>query len=181
MQETGRSWFDLWVRMIDVLEGEMQPTQVFLPGESHGQRSLTGPIVQGVPKSQTWLSNWAYILKPEPIKSSHGVWGGEEREECRMTQYFCWSSGWWSCQLRRRDTCWRGQFRGKVESRLGTLNIQVERSKMHLYIWARNSGRKSRLEKKIRHCWVQIVFKAMRPAEITEGMRLGREDSPSAL
>ena len=26
----------------DLLEKEMQPTPVFLPGKSHGQRSLTG-------------------------------------------------------------------------------------------------------------------------------------------
>ena len=33
-----------------------QPTPVFLPGESHGQRSLVGYSPQGC-KSQTWLSN----------------------------------------------------------------------------------------------------------------------------
>ena len=36
-----------------------QPTPVFLPGESHGQRSLAGCMVHGVTKSQTrrkWLS-----------------------------------------------------------------------------------------------------------------------------
>ena len=32
-----------------------QPPPVFLPGESHGQRSLVN-IVHGVPKSRTWLS-----------------------------------------------------------------------------------------------------------------------------
>ena len=34
----------------DPLEKEMQPTPVFLPGESHGQRSLAG---YGVAKSRT--------------------------------------------------------------------------------------------------------------------------------
>ena len=35
-----------------------QPTPVFLPGESHGQRSLAGSMgVYGVAKSQTQLSN----------------------------------------------------------------------------------------------------------------------------
>ena len=40
-----------------------QPIPVFLPGESHGQRSLVGYIVHGVAKSQTRLSDEdAYIL-----------------------------------------------------------------------------------------------------------------------
>ena len=34
-----------------------QPTLVFLPGESHGQRSLAGYTVHGVAKSQTQMSN----------------------------------------------------------------------------------------------------------------------------
>ena len=39
----------------DPLEEEMQPTPVFMAGESHGQRSLEGYIVHGVAKSQTQL------------------------------------------------------------------------------------------------------------------------------
>ena len=38
-----------------------QPIPVFLPGESHGHRSLVGyspSIVHGVGKSRTWLSDW---------------------------------------------------------------------------------------------------------------------------
>ena len=41
----------------DPLEKEMQPTPVFLPGESHGQRSLAGCSPWGR-KSQTWLSHY---------------------------------------------------------------------------------------------------------------------------
>ena len=36
---------EMWVRSVgweDPLEKEMQPTAVFLPGKSHGQRSLVG-------------------------------------------------------------------------------------------------------------------------------------------
>ena len=40
----------------DPLEEGMAPISVFLPGESHGQRSLAG-LVPGVTKSQTWLSD----------------------------------------------------------------------------------------------------------------------------
>ena len=36
-------------------EGNGYPTLVFLPGESHGQRSLVGYTVPGVTKSQTRL------------------------------------------------------------------------------------------------------------------------------
>ena len=42
-----RHWFDPWVGKI-LWRREWQPTPVFLPGESHGQRSL-------VRKSWTWL------------------------------------------------------------------------------------------------------------------------------
>ena len=39
------------------LEKEMATHSVFLPGESHGQRSLEGYSVHGVAKSRTRLSN----------------------------------------------------------------------------------------------------------------------------
>ena len=46
-----------WVRSLgweDPLEEGMQPTPVFLPGESHGQRNLAGySPTHGVTKSQT--------------------------------------------------------------------------------------------------------------------------------
>ena len=37
MQETHETWFDPWM-------GKWYPTPVFLPGKSHGQRSLAGYI-----------------------------------------------------------------------------------------------------------------------------------------
>ena len=49
--------FDPWVRKIP-WRRTWQPTPVFLPGESHGQRSLAG-YSHRVAKSQTWLSNYA--------------------------------------------------------------------------------------------------------------------------
>ena len=52
---------ETWVASLaweDHLEGRVwQSTPVFLPGESHGQRSLAGYIVHGVAKSQTRLSD----------------------------------------------------------------------------------------------------------------------------
>ena len=41
----------------DPLEKEMATTLVFLPGKSHGQRSLAGYIVHGITKSRTRLSD----------------------------------------------------------------------------------------------------------------------------
>ena len=41
----------------DPLEKGMATTLVFLPGKSHGQRSLAGYIVHGVTKSRTRLSD----------------------------------------------------------------------------------------------------------------------------
>ena len=51
----GGPGFDPWVRTIP-RKKEWQPTPVFLPGESHGQRSLVG-CSPGVAQSQTQLSD----------------------------------------------------------------------------------------------------------------------------
>ena len=45
-----RPGFDLWVGKI-AWRRKWQPTPVFLPGESHGQRSLVGYIVHEVAES----------------------------------------------------------------------------------------------------------------------------------
>ena len=50
-----RGKFDPWVRKTP-WSRKWQPTPVFLPGESHGQRSPTGYS----PTSWTWLSYWAH-------------------------------------------------------------------------------------------------------------------------
>ena len=61
-QRTGS--FELWccIRLLP-WRRKWQPTQVFLPGESHGQRS------QGVSKSQTWLRTH-HVLPPSPASLS---------------------------------------------------------------------------------------------------------------
>ena len=51
-----RCRFDPWVRKIP-WKTAWQPTPVFLPGESHGQRSLEGYSPWGQNKSWTQLSN----------------------------------------------------------------------------------------------------------------------------
>ena len=59
-----RCKFDPWVGKISWRRA-WQPTPVFLPGESHGQRSLVGYSAWGQsmgysPWGQTQLSNWAH-------------------------------------------------------------------------------------------------------------------------
>ena len=71
MQET-------WVRSLcweDPLEEGMQPTPVFLPGESHGQRSLAGYGPWGHKDSDTteWLSTTAQPPPNSPAYSSKRV------------------------------------------------------------------------------------------------------------
>ena len=50
-------WFLGWE---DLLEEKMEPTPVFLPGESHGQRSLAGYSPKGHKESNMTerLSTW---------------------------------------------------------------------------------------------------------------------------
>ena len=47
-----KCWFDLWVRIIP-WKRAWQPTPVFLPGESRGQRSLAGYSPWGRKESDT--------------------------------------------------------------------------------------------------------------------------------
>ena len=53
MQETWDTDFNPWVRKIP-WRRKWQLTPVFLPGESHGQRSLVVHRIHRVAKSQTW-------------------------------------------------------------------------------------------------------------------------------
>ena len=46
MYETQETWFYLWIKKIP-WRRKWQPTLVFLPEQSHGQRSLVGYIVHG--------------------------------------------------------------------------------------------------------------------------------------
>ena len=48
--------FSIWVKIFS-WRRKWQPTPVFFPGKSHGQRSLVGCTVHGVTKSQTQLSD----------------------------------------------------------------------------------------------------------------------------
>ena len=54
---------DPWVGKIPWRK-KWQPTLVFLPGESHGRRSLVG-YSPGVTKSQTRLSDFTFTFTPD--------------------------------------------------------------------------------------------------------------------
>ena len=55
------TWFSPWVGKI-FWRREWQPTPVFLPGESHGQRSLAGYGPWGLKESHTTeATNQAYV------------------------------------------------------------------------------------------------------------------------
>ena len=58
--QCGRTGFDPWVGKIPWRKA-WQPTPVFLPGESHGQKSLVG-YIHRVTKSLKWLSMHAWHL-----------------------------------------------------------------------------------------------------------------------
>jgi len=60
--DTGNIWFDPWVRMI-TWRRAWQPTPVFLPGKSHGQRSLVG----------------------------YSLWGHKESDMAKATSHVCMS------------------------------------------------------------------------------------------
>ena len=55
--------FNPWVRKIP-WRRKWQPIPVFLPGKSHGQRSLAGYLHE-VTESWTWLSDWKTAINSE--------------------------------------------------------------------------------------------------------------------
>ena len=66
-KNTGRCGFGPWVGKIP-WRGTWKPTPVFLPGESHGERSLAGYSPRGCKESDTteWLHTCASVIKSQP-------------------------------------------------------------------------------------------------------------------
>ena len=62
MQDTQEMWVDPWVWKIPWRRA-WQPSSVFLPGESHGQRSLTGYSPQGHQESDTTEATYAHACR----------------------------------------------------------------------------------------------------------------------
>ena len=59
----------------DPLEEEMEPTPVFLPGESHGQRNLVA-IVHSVAKSTTQLKRLSTLQAQDIVEKKVWTQGG---------------------------------------------------------------------------------------------------------
>ena len=84
-----------------------QPTPVFLPGKSHGHRSL-GATVHGVTKSWTSLSNWtAYTIVQFCKPASHGM-NFKLKHLLNLvnfsSQETSWRSPWNSCRKEEINT-----------------------------------------------------------------------------
>ena len=103
-----RRGFDSWVGKIP-WRSVWQPTPVFLPGESHGQRSLAGYSLQGRKESDTtevtWRTQsrhaWKGVGRKEPTRNfgeqDATVHGKAENERLDMTlvwQQLCFPQGW---------------------------------------------------------------------------------------
>ena len=80
--------FDHWVRKIP-WRGGWQPTPVFLPGKSHGQRSLAGYSLKGHRVGR----NWSDLARP--WLSSFHRWGNWCSDYCvpRVTQLLSGRAG----------------------------------------------------------------------------------------
>ena len=57
----------------DPLEWEWQPTPVFLPGESHGQRSLAGCSRWGCKESDTAEQLIHFHTEPKQMAENHSI------------------------------------------------------------------------------------------------------------
>ena len=74
--QCGRPRFDPWVRKIP-WRRKWQPTPVFWPGESHGQRSLAGYSPRDHKESDTteWRTRSPfYLLTPSPVWNESIIW-----------------------------------------------------------------------------------------------------------
>ena len=65
----GGDWVQSWVRKI-LWRRKWQPTPVFLPGNSHGQRSLVGLQSMG---SQRVRNGWATSLTHSPVNKNNFI------------------------------------------------------------------------------------------------------------
>ena len=83
-----RHGFDPWVRKIP-WRGAWQPTPAFLPGESHGQRSLAGYSPWGR-KNRTWLKQLSTLLTQK-----QWCWALDGCRGWQINNQLCWQSHHW--------------------------------------------------------------------------------------
>ena len=70
VQEMQETWFDPWVRKIP-WRRKWQPTPVFLPGKSHGQRNLKGYSPWSRKESDTIEHAHTHIYAPLSTEHAH--------------------------------------------------------------------------------------------------------------
>ena len=88
------------------LEEGMQPTPVFLPGESHGQRSLVGYSPQCLKESDTterltWDKYREGSCGGPSWRVGFGVWLSTEEQ-----RGWLWHPGWLSLRVLHPDPAW---------------------------------------------------------------------------
>ena len=100
-----RHRFDPWVRKLPRRKA-WQPTPVFLPGESHGQRSPAGHSPRGSEESDTTERlTLPHLLYP-PFKLSR-LLGPKSRSSITLLQPLfrdCWQAAWGPRESRRETT-----------------------------------------------------------------------------
>ena len=87
-----RHGFNPWVRKIP-WRRKWQPTLVFLPVKSRGQRSLAGYSPVGITKSRTWLGDWTTtmlkVLWTSHSRMSGSRWVTAPTCSSRSLRLFC--------------------------------------------------------------------------------------------
>ena len=88
MQETSETRFDSWAGKIS-WRRKWQPTPVFLPGESHGQRSLVGYGPQGHKESDMIEVTWHAQGKPMSLNAMNMTWFNYQKQfrTCPLTRH----------------------------------------------------------------------------------------------
>ena len=97
-----------------------QPTPVFLPGKSHGQRSLAGYSSWGC-KSRTWLSDWVHtVLNAE---EKFRPWGSEHPD------------GWWLLMYNAALSRLRGVHPYLGHAKKAGLRLNATCAHHHPFLW----------------------------------------------
>ena len=114
---------------------ECLPTPVFLPGESHGQRSLADHSPWGCQESQIWLSDWhtqsALVSSLNPQHPQFHATGrrvvqrrGVDWKRGSSSLFYVRPSGVTTekggCSSARDATCWRGSWKRLENQRFGS-------------------------------------------------------------
>ena len=114
-----RCRLDPWVRKIPLAGCGRQPTPVFLPGESHGQRSLVGDTPWGHRESdKTEQLSLSFLWSPHKKKSLISGFRGLSTPSDKECHFLAGQESWNNSGNSRRDKLtqiykyWRGNLAG---------------------------------------------------------------------